>query len=48
MSFYPNGVRYISDKDNEGIETYNKETNETNVPAIKKHIGHDNCTGMLY
>ena len=39
MSFYPNGVRYISDKDNEGIETYNKETNETIVPAIKKHIG---------
>ena len=39
MSFYPNGVRYISDKDNEGLETYNKETNETIDSEIRKYIG---------
>ena len=38
-AFYPYGLRYISKKDDEGIEEYNKKTNEPIQLGLKRYAG---------
>jgi len=39
FALYPYGLRYISKKDDEGIEEYNKKTNESIHSKLRRHSG---------